>query len=150
MKINFTKKQYRSLIDLIHLGDMVVNGIRTDDTVEEYEELREYIYSFAKQMGQEDNIKYDKEYDMHFETREYESGKVQEYIEDYDDEIFWTELASRLATRDTQKLIMLTGEISDKDEDLKKYWSREDIYQKEFEENGLRNVVVDFKKVKKS
>ncbi|WP_423188357.1 hypothetical protein ACO1PF_07015 [Alkalibacterium sp. f15] len=150
MKINFTKKQYRSLIDLIHLGDMVVNGIRTDDTVEEYEELREYIYSFAKQMGQEDNIKYDKEYDRHFETREYESGKVQEYIEDYDDEIFWTELASRLATRDTQKLIMLTGEISDKDEDLKKYWSREDIYQKEFEENGLRNVSVKFNKGKKS
>jgi len=51
MKINFTKKQYRSLIDLIHLGDMVVSGIRTDDTVEEYEELREYIYSFSKQMG---------------------------------------------------------------------------------------------------
>jgi len=82
---------------------------------------------------------------MHFETREYESGKVQEYIED---EIFWTELAARLAARDKQKLIMLTGESSDRDEDLKKYRSSEDIYQKEFEENGLRNVVVDFNKAK--
>lgn len=150
MKINFTNKQYRSLIDLIYLGDMMVNGIRSDDRVEEYEELREHIYSFAKKMGQEDIIEYDKKYDQHFETREYETGKVQEYIDEYDENVFWTELASRLAERDMVSVQKLTGNISDGEERLNKFWSREDVYKDEFEENGLRNVDVEFYKNDKS
>lgn len=57
-----TKKEYRKLIDLIYLGEMAVNGIRTgNDNIEDYEELREYIYSFSKQMGCEDIIRFDKQ-----------------------------------------------------------------------------------------
>ena len=49
MKINFTKKQYRRLIDSVFLGDMVINGIRIqEEQIKEYEELRKYIYSFSK------------------------------------------------------------------------------------------------------
>lgn len=146
MKINFTKKQYRPLIDLIFLGELMVNGIRTTDRVEEYDELREYIYSFAKQMGQEDIIEYDKKYNKHFETREYETGKVEEYIQDHANEAFWTELPSRLAERDIDRLQKLTGEKPDSQESLQKIWSREEEYQQEFEKNGLRNVKVDFRK----
>jgi len=143
MKINFSKKQYRSLIDLVYLGEMVVNSIRTDDRVKEYDELREYIYSFAEQMGQGDIIEYDKKYNMHFETKAYETGKVEEYTNAYDEEVFWTELASRLAERDMQRLIMMSGETFEKDEGLRKFWAREDVYQTEFEENGLNNVKVE-------
>lgn len=150
MKINFTNKQYRSLIDLIFLGEMMVNGIRTTDRVEEYDELREYIYSFAKQMGHEDLIKFDKKYNQHFETREYETGKVEEYIDDYDNEIFWTELPSRLAERDIDRLQKLTGENLDSEDRLRKVWSREEVYQDEFEKNDLRNVEVEFHKSKDS
>lgn len=144
MKINLTKKQYRSLIDLMYMGDMMVNGIRTTDRVEEYEELREYIYSFAKQMGYDNIIEYDKKDNKHYETRDYETGKVEEYIEDYDNEIFWTALPSRLADRDLHRMQKLTGEITDREERLRKVWAREEEYQNEFEKNGLRNVEVKF------
>ncbi|MCC5894091.1 MAG: hypothetical protein JJU16_01385 [Alkalibacterium sp.] len=144
MKINLTKNQYRSLIDLVHLGDMMVNGIRTTDKIEEYEELREYIYSFAKQMGCGDCIKYDAKYGMHFETRDFETGKIEEYISEYDNEVFWTELPSRLADRDIIRLQKLTGEITDREERLRKVWAKEEEYQVEFENNGLENVEVKF------
>lgn len=150
MKINLTKKQYRSLIDLVHLGDMMVNGIRTTDKVEEYEELREYIYSFAKQMGYEDIVKYDAKYGMHFETRDFETGKIQEYISEYDNEVFWTELPSRLADRDMIRLQKLTGELTDREEWLRKVWAKEEEYQIEFETNGLENVEVKFQSNKES
>lgn len=150
MKINLTKKQYRSLIDLVHMGDMMVNGIRTTDKVEEYEELREYIYSFAKQMGCEDIVKYDAKYGMHFETRDFETGKIQEYISEYDNEVFWTELPSRLADRDIIRLQKLTGELTDREEWLRKVWAKEEEYQIEFETNGLENVEVKFQSNKES
>lgn len=146
MKINLTKKQYRNLIDLIYLGDFMVNGIRTDDKVKEYDELREYIYSFAKQMGQDDIIEHDKERNKYFETREYEMGKVEGYIKDYDNEVFWTELETRLADRDLERTEKLTGKVSDPDLRLKEYWTREDEYNREFAHNGLNNVEVRLRK----
>ena len=35
MKINFTKKQFRTLIDLIYAGELVINGHRLPDDIEE-------------------------------------------------------------------------------------------------------------------
>lgn len=147
MKINFTKKEYRTLVDLIFLGDMVVNGIRVgDDNVKEYEELREYIYSFAKQMGCEDIIQFDKEFNQHFETREYDESKVQDYLTEYDNEVFWSEISSRLAMRDIDRTQRISAEEHEPQEVIKKIWSREEVYLKEFEKNGLKNVNVDFQK----
>lgn len=147
MKINFTKKEYRTLVDLIFLGDMVVNGIRVgDDNVKEYEELREYLYSFAEQMGCEDIIQLDKQFNQHFETREYEEGKVQDYLKEYDNEIFWNEMASRLAMRDIERTQRISAEELDHQEMIKNVWSREETYLEEFEKNGLKNVNVEFQK----
>lgn len=147
MKINFTKKEYRTLVDLIFLGDMVVNGIRVgDDNVKEYEELREYLYSFAEQMGCEDIIQFDKQFNQHFETREYEEGKVQDYLKEYDNEIFWNEMASRLAMRDIERTQRISAEELDHQEMIKNVWSREETYLEEFEKNGLKNVNVEFQK----
>lgn len=146
MKINFTKKEYRKLIDLIHLGDMVVNGIRTgDDMIEEYQELREYIYSFSKQMGCEDIIQFDKQFNQHFETRDYDESQVNDYLEEYNNEVFWTEIASRLAMRDIGRMQQMGAEEPDPHKSLENIWKREEIYLEEFEKNSLENVKVEFK-----
>lgn len=144
MKINFTKSQYRALIDLVYLGDMMTNGIRAEDRIEEYEELRKYIYSFAKEMGYEHLIK--QEGKQYYETREYEDSRVAEYIEEYDEEIFWTELASRLAFRDTSNLQNMLNEKMEGDTYLREAWKKENDYLTEFGENGLKNIRVNFDK----
>ena len=91
MKINFTKKQFRTLIDLIYAGELVINGHRLrDDIDEEFDDLQQYIYSFAKQMGYEDLIEYNKKYNQYHETRKYDESRIHDFIEESEDEIFWS------------------------------------------------------------
>lgn len=147
MKINITKKQYLALIELLYLGDFMVNGIRSgDDYVEEYNDLREYIYSFAKQMGYDHLIEKDNADGKYYETREFEDGIVSEYKKEYDEEVFWTELAYKLGMRDVERLHKLkTGKV-DRETFLREVWSKEDVYLEELMKNGLQNVKVMFPK----
>lgn len=143
MKINFTKRQFRTLLDLVYVGDFIINGIREhDEQIKEYEEIIQYVYSFAKKMGCGNLVKYSREYDEYHETREFEESLVYELIEEYDDYVFWEELVSRLAKRDVGKEIEEIDDISH-DEVVKMLWSREEIYEKEFYKNGLDNIRVE-------
>jgi len=62
MKINFTKKEYRSLIDLLDIANWVINAHRTGigEEPKEYADLIQKIYSFSKEMGCEDIIEFNK------------------------------------------------------------------------------------------
>ena len=52
MKINFTKKQYKQLLDLVYLGEWTANSSKeADERNEEYSALFRYICSFAKEFG---------------------------------------------------------------------------------------------------
>ena len=142
MKINFTKKQYEDLVKLIHLGTWMINAHRTDDIVEKYEDLEQYILSFYKDFGIEKFIEFDKELNKFFPTREFEEDTdVEQYIDEYNNDIFWEELIDRLARRD---FIREYGE----DKVLKMTWEERfekeqpfiDKYDEEFEKNGIENL----------
>lgn len=144
MKINFTKKQFKTLLDLIYTGEMIINGNRIpDEVIEEYDELQQYIYSFAKEMGYEDLMEYNKEYNGYYETRKYEESGIYDLIEEYNNNVFWDELASNLAERDIankygEEIVNLEHE-----DIVTAIWRREDEYSEEFSENGLLNLKVD-------
>lgn len=146
MKINITKKQYRALVDLIFAGNIMINGIRThDEFIGEYEELTQYIYSFAKDFGSENLIEYNKEYDEYMPTGEFEESAIREYIDEYDDYVFWQELAGKLAQRDVHK--EYNGQVDEEnhEEVLRRMWEIEGEYEEEFINNGLNNLKVDKK-----
>ena len=147
MKINFTKKQYRRLIDSVFLGDMVINGIRIqEEQIKEYEELRKYIYSFSKEMGCEDIIQFDKNDKEYYETRNNEDGGILDFLSDYDYEIFWDNIVRRLAKRDVARKQRLMAEELTSDEWMRLVSEREEDYEQEFEANGLENLIVEFQK----
>ncbi|OLS01858.1 hypothetical protein [Tissierella creatinophila] len=144
MKINFTKKQFRILLDLLFAGEYVINGHRVpDEIIKEYEDIKQYVYSFAKQFGYEDLIEFDKEFNMFFETRKHDESKINELISEYDNEVFWDELSSNLAKRDISKEYIGEKKDINHEELMRKIWSREEEYNEEFYENGLDNVTVD-------
>lgn len=97
-------------------------------------------------MGHEHLIEHEKGSNKYYETREFEDGVVSKYIEDQDEEIFWTELASKLGFRDAARLQKLKTEEMDRDSFLKEAWSKENDYLEEFEKNGLENVNVTIQK----
>lgn len=139
MKINFTKKQFKHLLDLVHLGEWTANSSRESDTlIKEYEELFQYINSLAKDFGYEEIIQFDKKLNDYFPTQAYEN-ELQPIIGLNDNEVFWNELSGRLATRDlaNEKVVP-----RDADEQFKRLLEIEQLYEEEFEEHGLSRLIL--------
>ncbi|WP_077623319.1 hypothetical protein [Sediminibacillus massiliensis] len=139
MKINFTKKQYKHLLDMLYLGDWLANSSKgKGDQVEEYEEMLQYVCSFAKSFGYDDIITFDKTFDKYYPTKQYEE-ELQPLIDENDDAVFWLQLSERLAKRDVAK----QGEkLMDPNTRLKRIFEEEGKYETEFDQNGIENLVI--------
>ncbi|AXH99121.1 hypothetical protein DV702_04845 [Sporosarcina sp. PTS2304] len=139
MKINFTKKQFKHLLDLVHLGEWTANSSRNpEQLIKEYEELYQYINSFAKDFGYDDIITFERDHNEYYPTQAYEN-QLQPIIDVNDNDVFWNELSSRLAERDLANEAVVPR---DKDERFKRLLEIEERYEEEFEENGLARLVV--------
>lgn len=137
MKINFTKKQYKELLDLVSLGDWMSNATREDPEKEDiYKETYQYVLSFAKEFQQDERIVYDQKFNQYFPTLEYEE-ELQDIIEHYDEYTFWEELPRYLAWKEIHKLDVKN---IDPEELKKKLIEYGDKYRDEIEENGLNNI----------
>jgi hypothetical protein len=148
MEIKLTKEQYENLIKLVYLGNWMINAIRSgaegDERIGKYDNIAQYIYSFAKDAGLEKYIEFDKEFNQFFSTREFEEDTdINQYIEEYDDELLWDELINRLARRD---FIKEYGEETIKKMDWRERIEKEhpfiEKYAKEFEKHGIENLEI--------
>ena len=45
MKIELTERQYRYLLDLVYIGNWVLNSTREDDRIQEYDQVESLIFS---------------------------------------------------------------------------------------------------------
>jgi len=148
MKIRLTKKQYKNLLKLVYLGNWMVNSIRSgnegDKRIKKYDEIEQYIFSFAKKAGLEKYIEFDKEFNQFFPTLEFEENTdVSKYIQDYEEEVFWEELVLRLARRDFIRKYGRTAILKmNLEERIAKEYPFEKKYRKEIEKNGLKNLEI--------
>jgi len=145
MDIKLTKDQYENLIKLVYLGNWMINGIRLhDEQVEKYEKIEQYIFSFAKDAEMEKYIEYDGKSKKFFPTGEFEmESDIENYRQEYEDEVFWEELVDRLARRD---FIRKYGEDLIKKMDRKKRFEKEEPfvekYEEEFEKHGIERLEI--------
>ncbi|MGD0058646.1 MAG: hypothetical protein ABSD58_04430 [Verrucomicrobiia bacterium] len=103
MKINFTKKDYLTLLEILHIAAWVLHAHRTDepDDRKKYREFEQWIFSLAKDYGCENLIDLDPKSGRYWPTREHDvTSPVMAFIEEYNDESFWDELKNRLVDRD--------------------------------------------------
>ncbi|MFH1772116.1 MAG: hypothetical protein ABH872_04795 [Candidatus Omnitrophota bacterium] len=139
--MEFSPEQYRTLVEIVYLGEWMINSIRTEP-IAKYEKIESYIYSFCRKANAEDYIEYDNEMEKFFPTRKLEEDSDAEaYRENYDDDNFWDELIHRLARRD---LVDKYGEKELRkmnfEEIIKKEQAFIDRYSNEFEKDGIENV----------
>lgn len=144
MEIKFTKEQYENLMKLVYLGNWMINAIRTDDRVKKYDELKHYIFSFAKDAGLDRYIDYDEKSGKYYPSIELEEdAEIEQYMDDYNDENFWEELIHNLARRD---LIETYGEDAIRKMSFEELFEKEEPfiekYADEFEEQGIKNLVI--------
>lgn len=88
MKLELTKEQYRTLLQLVYWGECVSNGYKSNLTEEELKvaEMEQLIYSFAKKFKAEDWIGYDEEQKIYFPTEAMQEDTHQR-LEDFEQKI---------------------------------------------------------------
>ena len=134
MNIELTSKEYRLLLDMVYIGNWILNSTRTDDRIEDYDLLQEKLFAKAPANGMRSLAE---SWQGHiFPSRAYEDGGIHEAIADYEDAVFYDILAEELARRD------LGLENSDP-EDATELTNRMDEYMAEFEKNGLSTINID-------
>ena len=141
MKINFTKKEYQLLVTMIEIADWVMNAFHPNDRVDtkDHRSLRNKILAHADEMGMKGCYK--KDGNTYYETVEYEENSEHyNFIDEYDDELFWKQLVTRLAERD------YVQQYGDEEMDFETRTLRvveiEKKYAVEINKFGLSNIVI--------
>ena len=135
MKIELSERQFRYLLDLVYIGNWVVNSTREEnDRIREYDEVESTIFSHCLHHRMSKLVElYDGEL---IPSRAFADGGIHEAIEQYEDVVFFEILAEERAMRDMDGEPM-TGENY---ELLKE---RIDAYLSEFDRHGTDNITVD-------
>lgn len=143
MKINFTKKEYAALLDLIHLGDWVLHShvVREENQSKPHAEVRNKINSYYKDMDATDKIEHWPGTDEYHETNEYGQAIYEDYVSPYNAMCFWEELIDRLTSRDMLEKYgqdalknMSTEERMEAEQPFLEY------YHEQFENGEIKNL----------
>ena len=51
MDLKLTQKQFRRLLDLVYIGNWVLNSTRGDDRIREYDQVESLVFSHCLQNG---------------------------------------------------------------------------------------------------
>lgn len=134
MNIELTEKEFRRLLDLIYIGNWILNSTRGEDRFADYDHLQEKFFALA---GKHDMKALVQMYMGHyFPSKAYEEGGIHEAIADYEDAVFFDILAEELARRD-----MTDENLSQ--EDIAELKERMEAYLDEFEQNGIDRLTVE-------
>jgi hypothetical protein len=139
VKLNLEQEQFRSLLEIVYLGNWMINSIRTP-AIAEYAELSEMFFAAAKNFELDELARHLPKSDT-WHASQAMHDSVEHFVSEYEDEVFWTELVDSLATRDLDRMLGedTVDDLDDDEYDLKrrkfekKYWD-------EFTENGVDNL----------
>lgn len=134
MEIKLTQKQFRRLLDLVYIGNWVLNSTRGDDRIRQYDRVESLIFSHCLSNGMADLTElYEGEL---IPSRAFAEGGIHEAIMAYEDVTFFEILAQEMALRDMDDP-PITPENYDEIRE------RMGVYLMEFEQNGTDNISVD-------
>ena len=134
MNIELSEKEFRRLLDMVYIGNWILNSARGDDRFEDYDVLQEKLFAHCPFHGMRALIQHRSGHIV--PSKAYEEGGIHEAIADYEDAVFFSILAEELARRD------LGLEASDPD-DFSELTARMEDYMAEFEKNGLNTINID-------
>jgi len=147
MKIEFTQKQYEALLKIVYLGSWMASSTK-EEPAKEYENIEQYILSFAKDFKVDKFVGFDKKLKSYYPSEEFEDATdVIEQIDAYDEYKVWETLVLSLAHRDiVKKYGEKKVEQMSEEEVLEKEYPLIQKYEEEFREHGFDNLFVRSKK----
>jgi len=134
MQIELSKKEFRRLLDMVYIGNWILNSTRGNDRFAVYDDLETKLFGLCRTTGMDALV--DKWEGIDVPSRAFADGGIHEAIMDYEDTVFFEILAEELARRD-----MDYQPISNENYD--ELMSRMEEYITEFEAHGTDNIMVD-------
>ena len=129
-----TEKQFRRLLDLVYIGNWVLNTTRGDVRIKEYDQVESLVFSHCLQHKMSKLVEL-----YHGElipSRAFADDGIHEAIESYEDVVLYEILAEELARRD------MDGEPLTR-ENYGALMARIGAYLSEFDQHGTDNISVD-------
>jgi len=146
MKINFTKKEYQTLLDMLYAADWMLHAHSEEkgDETSAYQELGQKIMAAANEFGVENLIeKNDKTGEIYLNKTFTTNSNIVKHLEKYENATFWEELIERLARRD---FIDTYGEMNILQMPINERFEKEMVFHKKYDEefgkNGLKNIKI--------
>ena len=134
MELNMTEKQFRRLLDLVYIGNWVLNSTRGDDRIKEYDQVESMEFAHCLDHGMAPLTElYQGEL---IPSRAFAEGGIHEAIMAYEDTMFFEILAQELALRDMDS-------DAPTPENVDELRERMDVYLGEFEQHGTDNITVE-------
>ena len=134
MNLELTEKQFRRLLDLVYIGNWILNSTRGDQRFRDYDEVESLLFSRAILEGMSSlGELYQGEI---VPSQAFVEGGIHEAILEYENNVFFEILAEDLARRDMDDAPIDESNYAE-------LTSRIDAYIAEFEEHGTDNILVD-------
>ncbi len=134
MQINLSKKEFRLLLDMVYIGNWVLNSTRGNDRFQPYDELESKLFGLCRDNGMKVLVETWNGEDV--PSKAYCDGGIHEAIGFYEDNVFYEILAEELSRRDMQY-----PEINEENYD--EIVGRMDRYMREFQASGLDHLVLE-------
>jgi len=129
MQIELTNKEFRRLLDLVYIGNWVLNSTRGNDRFADYDNLESKIFAYSPALSEPWN-------GTIVPSRAYAEGGIHEAIAYYEDNVFYEILAEELSRRD-----MDYPEINEENYD--EIMDRMQQYMEVFQISGVDRLVLE-------
>ena len=134
MELELTRKQLRRLLDMVYIGNWILNSTRGEDRFKDYDEVESLLFARAAQEGMPSlSETYQGEV---IPSRAFAEGGIHEAIMEYENNVFFEILAEDLARRDMD-------DVPIDETNYDELTQRIDAYIDEFEAHGTDNITVD-------
>lgn len=134
MNLELNNKQFRRLLDLVYIGNWILNSTRGDQRFRDYDEVESLVFGKAMLEGMPSLAAiYQGEI---VPSRAFIEGGIHEAIAEYEGSVFFDILAEDLARRDMDDVPIDESNYAELN-------SRIEAYISEFEAHGTDNILVD-------
>ncbi|MBQ6799079.1 MAG: hypothetical protein IJP11_07575 [Oscillospiraceae bacterium] len=134
MQIELSKKEFRRLLDLVYIGNWILNSARGDDRIPDYDNLESKLFALCRNTPMNSLVELWN--GIPVPSQAFAEGGIHEAIADYEDTVFFDILAEELARRDMEYAPVTS-------ENYAELVSRMEDYITEFEAHGAENISVD-------
>lgn len=134
MHIELTTKEFRRLLDLVYIGNWVLNSTRGDDRFQDYDHVESKLFGLCQGTGMQALV--EKWEGLDIPSKAFAEGGIHEAIACYEDAVFYEILAEELSRRDMD-YVDITQENYDE------IVGRMERYMEEFRVSGVDRLTLE-------